>query len=257
MVYNSNAIENSTLTLEDTEDILLRDTVKKDHDIREVYEAKNLAKITTHLLDSPSSEFNIELIRSLHKMLLADISDNWAGRFRSGKEWVRVASHVGANPDFVEKLMNELVGVYQKLRDSYFLDAIAWFHAEFETIHPFNDGNGRVGRVLINQQLMNLGYPPVIIPNKGKRTDYYPAFDSYRVSGKFDDFTELLAGLLIESFYKRITLLSATKIITVSAWAKANNVAGNIAANKAARGTIPAFHMREKWMIASDFKEGN
>lgn len=255
MVYNSNAIENSTLTLKDTEDILLRDTVKKDHDIREVYEAKNLAKVTTHLLDSLNSELSMELILSLHKMLLSDISDNWAGRFRSGKEWVRVAGHVGANPDFVEKLMDELVNAYQKPNGNYFLDAIAWFHAEFETIHPFNDGNGRLGRVLINQQLMSFGYPPIIIPNKGKRTDYYPAFDSYRISGKFDDFTELLAGLLIESFYKRITLLSAAKIITVSAWAKANNVAGNIAVNKAARGTIPAFHMREKWMIAADFKE--
>lgn len=255
MVYNSNAIENSTLTLKDTEDILLRDTVKKDHDIREVYEAKNLAKITTYLLENPNNELTIELILSLHKILLSDISDNWAGRFRSGKEWVRVAGHVGANPDFVEKLMNDLVEMYQKPTDSYFLERIAWFHTEFETIHPFNDGNGRIGRVLINQQLMSIGYPPVIIPNKGKRTDYYPVFDTYRVSGKSDDFTELLASLLIESLYKRVTLLSAAKIITVSAWAKANNVAGNIAANKAARGTIPAFHMREKWMIAADFKE--
>jgi Fic family protein len=241
--------------LKDTEDILLRNTVKKDHDIREVYEAKNLAKITTHLLDSSNNELNIELILSLHKMLLSDISDNWAGRFRSGKEWVRVAGHVGANPDFVEKLMDELVDAYHKPDDNYFLDAIAWFHAEFETIHPFNDGNGRLGRVLISQQLINLGYPPIIVPNKGKRTNYYPAFDSYRISGKFDDFTELLASLLVESFYKRIALLSATKIITLSAWAKANNVAGNSAANKAARGTIPAFHMREKWMITADFKE--
>ncbi|HEX6461989.1 MAG TPA: hypothetical protein VFZ58_01815 [Candidatus Saccharimonadales bacterium] len=102
---------------------------------------------------------------------------------------------------------------------------------------------------------MSQGYPPIIIPNKGKRTDYYPAFDSYRIGGKSDDFTELFAGLLIESLYKRITLLSAPKVATVSAWAKANNVAGNIAANKASRGTIPAFHMRERWMIAADFKE--
>lgn len=254
MVYNSNAIENSTLTLKDTEDILLRDTVKKDHDIREVYEAKNLAKITTYLLKNPNNELTIELILSLHRMLLSDISDDWAGRFRSGREWVRVAGHVGANPDFVEKLMNDLVS-YQKPNNSYFLDSIAWFHAEFEIIHPFNDGNGRIGRVLINQQLMSIGYPPIIIPNKGKHTDYYPVFDSYRISGKYDDFTELLASLLIESLYKRITLLSAGKIITVSAWAKANNVAGNIAANKAARGTIPAFHMREKWMIDADFKD--
>ncbi len=255
MVYNSNAIENSTLTLKDTEDILLRDSIKKDHDIRKIYEAKNLAKVTLSLLDNPNNLLNIDLILMLHRTLLNGINDDWAGRFRSGKEWVRVGAHVGANPDFVPELMSDLLRDYLGRKEQYFLESIAWFHAEFETIHPFNDGNGRLGRVLINQQLMYLGYPPVIIPNKGKLTSYYPAFDSYRITTKYDDFTELFAGLLIESLYKRITLLSAPKIITVSAWAKNNSVAGNIAANKAARGTIPAFRMREKWMIAADFME--
>jgi Fic family protein len=256
MVYNSNAIENSTLTLKDTEDILLRGSIKKDHDIREIYETKNLAKITESLLDNPNKPATITLILDLHKILLTGIKDDWAGRFRSGKEWVRVGAHVGANPDFVERLVKELVTDYDKQDNRYFLDKIAWFHAEFEIIHPFNDGNGRLGRVLINQQLMALGFPPVIIQNKSKHTSYYPAFDSYRITGKFDDFTELLASLLIESLYKRIALLSAPKTITVSAWAKANGVGGNVAINKAIRGTIPAFRMREKWVIAADFTEG-
>ena len=255
MVYNSNAIENSTLTLKDTEDILLRDSIKKDHDVREIYEAKNLAKITETLLNNFNQSLTIDLILNLHKKLLTGIKDDWAGRFRSGKEWVRIGGHVGANPDFVELLADELVADYNKQDDSYFLDKIAHFHTEFENIHPFNDGNGRLGRVLINQQLMVLGLPPVIIQNKSKRTSYYPVFDSYITTGKFDDFTELLVSLLIESLYKRNTLLSASKTITVSAWAKANDVAGNIAINKAIRGTIPAFRMREKWMIDADYSE--
>lgn len=255
MVYNSNAIENSTLTLKDTEDILLRDSIKKDHDIREIYEAKNLAKITTTLLSKLDMQLTTAVILELHRNLLSGIQDDWAGRFRSGREWVRVGAHVGANPDFVERLVKQLVADYHKQSDGYFLDKIAWFHAEFETIHPFNDGNGRLGRVLINQQLMALKLPPVIIQNKNKHTSYYPAFDSYRVTGKFDAFTEILASLLIESLHKRITMLTAPKIITVSAWAKTHDVAGNVALNKAMRGTIPAFRMREKWMIAADFSE--
>jgi Fic family protein len=255
MVYNSNAIENSTLTLKDTEDILLRDSIKRDHDIREIYEAKNLAKITETMLGNPSKPVTTKLILEFHKILLTGIKDDWAGRFRSGREWVRVDAHVGANPDFVERLVEDVVVGYSEQDNRYFLDKIAWFHAEFETIHPFNDGNGRLGRVLINQQLISLGLPSVIIQNKSKHTSYYPAFDSYRVTSKFDDFTEIFASLLVESLHKRITLLSSPKIITVSDWAKTNSVAGNVAINKAIRGTIPAFRMREKWMIAIDFKE--
>ena len=69
-----------------------------------------------------------------------------------------------------------------------------------------------------------------------------------------DGFTDLFALLLLESFHKRITLLTKPKIVTVSQWAKNNGVAGNSAANKAARQTIPAFRMSEKWMIAENYK---
>ncbi|PKL30978.1 cell filamentation protein Fic [Candidatus Saccharibacteria bacterium HGW-Saccharibacteria-1] len=253
MVYNSNAIENSTLTLQDTEDIILRDQITKDHDIREIYEAKNLAKITNELLKSPKQNLTTGLIQSLHGILLTGISDSYAGRYRSGKEWVRIGAHVGASPAFVNGLMMALVEQYSLQTDRYFLDNIAYFHAEFETIHPFNDGNGRIGRVLINQQLMKLGYPPIIVQNKSKYTDYYPLFDSYRKNMNYNSFTDMFALLLLESLNKRIAILTSPKIIPLSQWAKLNGVAGNIAANKAARQTIPAFRMHGKWMIALDY----
>lgn len=254
MVYNSNAIENSTLTLEDTEDILLYNKITKDRDIREVYEAKNLAKVTADLLSHPDHPLSTHMILAMHKTLLTHIQDDIAGRFRRGKEWVRIGAHVGANPDFTSGLVAELVETYTANDSMYFLDRIAYFHAEFETIHPFVDGNGRIGRVLINQQLMKSGYPPIIIQNKSKLTDYYPLFDEYRRSSKYDGFTELFSSLLIESLHKRITLLTKPKIITVSEWAKQNGIAGNSAANRAARQTIPAFRMNEKWMIAQDYE---
>ena len=86
MVYNSNAIENSTLTLEDTEDILIRNQIRTDHEIREIYEAKNLASAIEYLMDNPEKETSVELILSLHKTLLTNIRDDIAGRFRSGRE---------------------------------------------------------------------------------------------------------------------------------------------------------------------------
>ncbi len=254
MVYNSNAIENSTLTLEDTEKILSGGHLRRNVNVREVYEAKNLAKLTENILDKYTSKLSIKFILSMHKTLLTHIDDNIAGRFRSGKEWVRVGNHLGANPQFVNLLIQELVDNYNQNNTSYFLDAIAHFHAEFETIHPFVDGNGRMGRVLINLQLMNAGFPPIIIQNKNKHTDYYPQFTRYQSTMKFGGFTELFALLLLETLHKRVTLLSAKKIIPLSIWAFQNVIKPNVAANKAKRQTIPAFRLREKWMIAEEYK---
>jgi Fic family protein len=253
MVYNSNAIENSTLSLEDTEKILSGGSLARKVNVREVFEAKNLAKLTETFLEKNSSLLNIKLILNLHKTLLTNIDDTIAGRFRSGKEWVRVGNHLGANPQFVPALIQELLDNYNQHKMSYFLDAVAHFHAEFETIHPFVDGNGRMGRVLINLQLMNEGFPPIIIQNKSKHTEYYPLFTQYQSTMKFGGFTELFALLLQETLHKRITILTAKKIIPLAMWAKQNGIKPNIAANKAKRQTIPAFRMREKWVIAEEF----
>ena len=253
MVYNSNAIENSTLTLEDTEKILLGGSLDRKVNIREVFEAKNLAKLTETLLEKNKSLLNIKLILKLHKTLLSNIDDTIAGRFRRGKEWVRVSNHLGANPRFVHTLMQELVDNYNQNKINYFLDAVAHFHAEFETIHPFVDGNGRIGRVLINLQLMNAGFPPIIIQNKSKQTEYYPLFTRYQSTLKFGGFTELFSLLLQESLHKRISILTAKKIIPLALWASQKGIKSNVAANKAKRQTIPAFRMREKWMIAEEF----
>lgn len=257
MVYNSNAIENSTLTLEDTEKILAGGTINRKVSVREIYEAKNLAKLTETLLEKDKHKLTLKLILSLHKTLLSHIDENIAGHFRRGKEWVRVGNHLGANPQYVPSLMQELVDSYNQHKIIYFLDAIAHFHAEFETIHPFVDGNGRMGRVLINLQLMNAGFPPIIIQNKNKDTGYYPLFTQYQSTLKFGGFTELFALLLQETLHKRITLLTAKKIIPLSVWASQNHIKGNVAANKAKRQTIPAFRMREKWMIDEEYKVEN
>ena len=253
MVYNSNAIENSTLTLEDTSDIIFFDKIKKNHSIREIYEAKNLVKVIDELQNKSKNKFNVELILKLHKILLSWINDHIAWRFRSWDEWVRVWTHIWANPAFINWLVYDLVDKYNSDR-SYFLDKIAHFHAEFEILHPFWDWNWRIGRVLINKQLMDFGYPPIIIPNKNKSKDYYPLFDLYLKDNNYKWFSEFFALLLMESLNKRIQLLTAKKIIPLSEWAKANNKNLVSYLNKAKRQTIPAFRKEWKWMISEEFE---
>lgn len=85
MVYNSNAIENSTLTLEDTEIILANGELNRSVSIREIFEAKNLAGITQELLEKPFQKLTTDLILDLHRKLLTNIDNSIAGRWRSGK----------------------------------------------------------------------------------------------------------------------------------------------------------------------------
>lgn len=96
MLSPKKAIENSTLSLADTEKILLQNTVPKNLNAREVFEAKNLAKVTGRLLQNQDKKLSVEYMIELHNILLAHIDDRIAGRFRSGKEWVRIGNHLGA-----------------------------------------------------------------------------------------------------------------------------------------------------------------
>lgn len=252
-VFNSNAIENSTLTLQDTEDILVRGQILRDAEVREVYEAKNLARALELLAEAPHQALTVELILALHKILLTGINDRYAGRFRSGDEWVRVGTHVGANPAFVNDLIYKLVENYNQKDDREYIAKIAYFHNEFEYIHPFCDGNGRIGRLLINHQLNRLGLPPIIIPAKNKLQDYYPALDAYDHQSDPTPLEEYLSLLLLEALHRYIAIINSTKLISVSEWASRNNVSAASMLNKAKRQTIPAFRLRGQWKLPADF----
>jgi len=253
-VHQSNAIENSTLTLEDTERIIAGSLPAASHELREVFEASNLARVTTDLLRS-MEPLTTELILRWHGELLTGIRDDAAGRFRRDGEWVRVGSHLGANPLFVPELVDRALERYRSGPPDGVLERIAWFHCEFEVIHPFVDGNGRIGRVLINHQLLQAGLPPVIVRARGRHTEYYPALDAYGRTDRHDAMTRLLALLALESLHKRITLLTSRDIIPLADWARAAGVRGNVAANKAKRQTIPSFRVRDRWMIAAEHRD--
>ena len=103
-VYNSNAIENSTLTLEETERILLEQMLSRDVSVREVFEAKNLARVTEYKrIRAKDSELNKDLMLLLHQMLIGGIDDTIAGRYRQQGEYVRVGTHIAPAPEHVER----------------------------------------------------------------------------------------------------------------------------------------------------------
>jgi Fic family protein len=249
LVYNSNAIENSTLTLKETERILLEQEVARNISVRELFEAKNLARVTEYLDNKPDFDLTIENILLLHRMLIGGIDDSIAGRLRKEHEYVRVGSHIAPGPEHVEQLLDNLLGDYNSSHDRYFLDNIAYFHLEFERIHPFNDGNGRIGRVLINWQLGKLGYPPIIIRNKGKEKNYYPLFDDFRDNKRTGGMSDQLELALQESLHKRLAYLKGLNIMRLTDYAKHSGRAPNAQINAARRQTIPAFREKGVWKI--------
>src|SRR5258708_12415772 len=93
-VYNSNAIENSTLTLKETEKILLEMEVSRNISLREVFEAKNLARVIEYIRNNPQQDLSIEKMLFLHQMLIGNINEIIAGRFRKDNEYVRVGSFI-------------------------------------------------------------------------------------------------------------------------------------------------------------------
>ena len=252
-VYNSNAIENSTLTLEETERILLEQVLSRNVSVREVFEAKNLARVTEYKrTKAKDSELSKDLILLLHQMLIGGINDAIAGRFREQGEYVRVGTHIAPAPEHVERMIDEILVEYSSDLGSYFLDKIARFHLDFETIHPFCDGNGRLGRVLINFQLIQLGLPRLIIRNSEKER-YYQAFRDYGGRQTARTMEEILALGLVESLHKRLSYLQGEAIIRLSDYIKQHGLSAPAVTNAARRQTIPAFREKGVWKIGAEF----
>ena len=256
-VYNSNAIENSTLSLEETERILLEQAISRNVSVREVFEAKNLARVIEYKRSRvDGGELNEELILILHRMLLGVIDDGIAGRFRRAGEYVRIGRHIAPAPERVERMMNDALVEYSSNLDAYFLEKIAQFHLDFEHIHPFCDGNGRLGRVLMNFQLLKLGLPRIIIRNSEKQ-HYYRAFREYERGGSTRAMEGIVARGLMESLHKRLSYLRGETIVKLSDHIRQYRLSAPAFTNAARRQTIPAFREKGVWKIAAEFTPGN
>ena len=171
--------------------------------------------------------------------------------FRQQGEYVRVGTHIAPAPEQVERLIEAILVEYSSNLDSYFLDKIARFHLDFETIHPFCDGNGRLGRVIINFQFLQLGFPRLIVRNSEKER-YYRAFREYEDNKKTRTMENLLALALMESLHKRLSYLQGKTIVRLSDYIKRNRLSAPAVTNAARRQTIPAFREKGVWKIGEE-----
>ena len=253
-VYNSNAIENSTLSLEETEKILLQIDLDRYISEREIFEAKNLARVVSYIdKRAKEQELTLEVILSLHKMLISNIRDDVAGRFRKDNEYVRVGGHIAPAPQEVTPRLQRMLSEYYASSVKSIIQRIAKLHLEFEYTHPFVDGNGRIGRVLNNYVLIREGFVPINIKFIDRKK-YYEAFVEYDAKGATAIMEEIVAKALTNSYYKRLAYLEGKKIMTLNEYAKQNRLSHSNLINKATRQTIEAFLEKGVWKIGASSK---
>lgn len=171
--YHSNAIEGSTLTYAETYAILYNDNSFKigGKEPREIYEAINHKKALELVFKNlkNNDEFNEGFIKKLNETINRDIKDTEG--YRTVQVFIRGSEHIPPAPEKIPNLMNYFIYNYNHDEQNIFYK-LAKYHIEFEKIHPFEDGNGRTGRLLLNYELIKNNLPPVVI-SKDDRVKYF------------------------------------------------------------------------------------
>ena len=189
--YHSNAIEGSTLTYAETYAILYNDNSFKieGKEPREIYEAINHKEALNIVFENlqEKREFDERFIKKLNETINKNIKET--SGFRKVQVFIQGSDHIPPEPEKVPNLMNYYVYNYNNDIEDIFLK-IAKYHIEFEKIHPFEDGNGRTGRLLLNYELLKNDLPPVVI-SKDERVKYFEFIRKNDSSGLAEWFKEL------------------------------------------------------------------
>lgn len=206
--YNSNAIEGNTLTLKETamalEGMTIDQKPLKDH-----MEAIGHRDAFLLVIDIASKEIPLSesVIKQIHSLVLIDRPED-RGTFRRIPVRIMGAYTEPVQPYLIEPKITDLLATDEERKAKMgTIERIARFHLEFEGIHPFIDGNGRTGRLILNLDLIRNGYPPINVKFTDRKK-YYDAFDEYYRNGNADKMTELIAGYVNERLEDYLTVLN-------------------------------------------------
>lgn len=203
--YNSNAMEGNTLTLRET-DLVLRGLTIDKKPLRDHMEAvghKEAFEFVRGLV-CDNALLSERIIRQIHYLVLADKKED-RGVYRRVPVRIMGAQHEPVQPYLIARKMEQLLRDYAESTE-HIITKLARFHIEFEGIHPFIDGNGRTGRLLVNLELMKAGFPPIDI-KFADRIAYYNAFDEYYVQHDLSAMENLFAGYVNTQLDKYLKIL--------------------------------------------------
>ncbi|BEU88812.1 DNA-binding protein [Selenomonas sp. TAMA-11512] len=192
--YNSTAIEGNTLTLRET-DLVLRGLTIDKKPLKDHLEAVGHKEAFLYVRELVAEQVPMSerVIKELHCLVLADKKED-RGVYRKVPVRIMGALHETVQPYLIAPKMEQLLEAFHGSSE-HIVTKLARFHIEFEGIHPFIDGNGRTGRLLINLELVKAGYPPIDIKFTD-RAAYYRAFDEYQAKHTLSAMETLLAGYI-------------------------------------------------------------
>ena len=196
--YESNAIEGNSLTLKDVTLILGENVVPKNKDLREVYETRNTRE-AHELLFKNKIKINIKDIINIHSVLVKDTGVQ--SGFKKLPNYLVMRDLKTTPPEKVEEEISSLISWYGNNKDKIHpIKLVSEFHARFERIHPFEDGNGRTGRILVNAILLENNFPPLII-RKTARIAYFSSLEAFD-KGHKDKLERFLLDKIKNTFEK-------------------------------------------------------
>lgn len=211
--YNSNAIEGSTLTLRETALILSEGVTIAEKPIKEHLEAIGHKDAFEYITELASAETALSerVIKDIHSLVLMNDREN-RGVYRSVPVMILGAEHTPPQPYLVPKLMEQLVIDYNEMLSAKsVIEAVSELHLRFESIHPFIDGNGRTGRLILNLELMKVGLLPVNI-KFADRAKYYNAFDEYSRSGSSAVLAQMISEYECAELERYISIIEAAPV---------------------------------------------
>ena len=210
--YHSGKIENERITYNDTREIFEHDGVTAyTGDLRTLFEIRNARDTNELLLTSFGKQRVLDetLIKEFHFLLTQNTYDTrcWQLGERPGEykkhDYVTGRFEIGASPDDVQEEMSELLEELQDFPKEKTLIAAAYFHAKFENIHPFADGNGRAGRISMNYLLLIHDHPPIIV-HEEDRKDYYAALEAWDERQELDQLIGFLRKQAVKTWERQV-----------------------------------------------------
>lgn len=210
--YNSGKIENDNVTYNDTREIFEHDGVTSyTGDLRTLFEIRNSKEANEMFLSAFNQKLPVDeaLIKEFQRLLTQNTYDT--RRYQLGErpgeykkhDYVTGKEEIGAVPEDVKEEMDELLEEMQDITEDIVLKAAAYFHVKFENIHPFADGNGRTGRLVMNYILVINGHPPIVIHEEDRKT-YYSALESWDTDQDIKPMCEFLKEQTAKTWAKQI-----------------------------------------------------